>query len=461
MVDYVFFENLSIVLHKRNMIMDKNDSYKACLDFMYGLKRFGIKLGLDLIGNILQNLGSPQNCYRSIHIAGTNGKGSIASGLASIFTSAGYKTGLYTSPHLIRFNERIKIDNSYISDESVVNAYEAVKDANKNSDREPTFFEFSTAMALYEFKRQNIDIAIIETGMGGRLDATNIINPVSSIISNISIEHKMYLGNTIKKITREKGGIIKNNIPVITGVEQKSAFLCLEEIAKEKKAPIYKYKKDFKTRREDNNFFTYFGINNIFRKMKTGLLGRYQTDNASLVIAACEILMKDFPKINEEAIRKGLKNIVWEGRLDIVSKSPFIMLDGAHNIAACRELAFFLKNNEMLKDKDITFILGALDDKPYETILKILLPVCKKAIFTKPIIERAMLPEKLLHTAEKFFPDKEYHIIPDIKDALKYAIENSLQNEAICAAGSLYVVGEAKAYLNESLSGKKEKYECF
>ena len=182
---------------------------------MYGLRRFGIKLGLTTIRKILKELGNPQQGYACIHVAGTNGKGSVASSLASILCQSGYKTGLYTSPHLVRFNERIQVNNRPISNKDVVAAYEAVRQVNFGR-REPTFFEFATAMALYEFGRQQVDWAVIETGMGGRLDATNVIQPELSIITNISLEHRDYLGDTLSRIASEKAGIIKRRKPVVT-----------------------------------------------------------------------------------------------------------------------------------------------------------------------------------------------------------------------------------------------------
>jgi dihydrofolate synthase/folylpolyglutamate synthase len=188
--------------------MSTKESYNNCLKNLYSLRRYGIILGLDIIGNILKGVGNPHNNFNTIHVAGTNGKGSIASALSTILHKAGYKVGLYTSPHLVRFNERICVNNHPVSDENVVAAYRAVKSAHHGS-REPTFFEFTTAMAFYEFGRHNVEWAVVETGMGGRLDATNIIIPALTIVTNISLEHKLYLGNTITEITREKGGIIK------------------------------------------------------------------------------------------------------------------------------------------------------------------------------------------------------------------------------------------------------------
>jgi len=432
--------------------MDTTISYNKCLALMYSMRRFGIKLGLDLIAGILKKLGEPQNQYKTIHIAGTNGKGSIASGLSSILKCAGYKTGLYTSPHLIKFNERISVDKIDISDENVVKAYEAVK-RSCNADREPTFFEFSTAMAFYEFKLQKVDAAIIETGMGGRLDATNIISPQLSIISNISIEHKMYLGSTIEKIAYEKGGIIKEKTPVITGAKQKKALLVLEKIAKEKNAPLHIYGKDFSIRRNKKKIaFKYFGIeNSVLENMKTSLIGNHQIDNAALVIAACELLnKKNIFKISSDHIREGLEKNRWKGRIErifsdgnINEDNIEIILDGVHNLAAAKNLANFLKENNQ---KKITMIIGILDDKPYKSILKSLISVCSKVIFTMPKIERAINSALLLKEAKKIVEQKkEVMAIPSIKEALKYAIKTANKDELICISGSLYTVGEAKA----------------
>ncbi|MBW1615950.1 MAG: bifunctional folylpolyglutamate synthase/dihydrofolate synthase [Deltaproteobacteria bacterium] len=422
---------------------------------MYSMRRFGIKLGLDLIAGILKELKNPQNKYKTIHIAGTNGKGSIASGLASILECAGYKTGLYTSPHLIKFNERISVNKIDITDDHVVKAYEAVKNSCQHADREPTFFEFSTAMAFYEFGLQKVNAAVIETGMGGRLDATNLISPQLSVISNISVEHRTYLGNTIAKIAYEKGGIIKENTPVITGAKQKNALLTFEKLAKQKNAPLYIYGKDFSVKRDrKKGTFKYYGIyNQVFEDMRTNLIGNYQIDNAALVIAACEILnKKNIFEISPEHIKEGLEKHTWAGRLERVfikkneeSKSPEveIILDGAHNLAAAKNLACFLKENN---HKKITTIIGILDDKPYKAILKALVSASDKALFAMPEIERAIKPDILLKEAEKIArPQQELSAFPSIKEALNYALKTSRKNEIICISGSLYTIGEAKA----------------
>ncbi len=425
--------------------MSQIDSYNLTLKSMYSLKRFGIKLGLSTIRKILKSLGNPQDNFSCIHVAGTNGKGSVASSLASILNASGYKTGLYTSPHLVRFNERITINNLPISNANVVEAYKAVKQVHRGN-REPTFFEFTTAMAFYEFSRQKVDWAVIETGMGGRLDATNMIKPALSIITNISVEHREYLGNTIAQVAGEKGGIVKKYTPVVTGIKQKHAVAVVKEIAKTKSAPFFRLGDDFSVRRNRAGTFTYFGMDNTWRNLQTGLLGNYQVDNAALVVAACEVLNRKKANISIESIKEGLTNNHWPGRLEVVSKNPFILLDGAHNLIAARNLAKYLSNN--LSNRNITLVVGILNDKPYSHMLKSLLPLCKKVIITSPKIDRALAPEKLSAVAERFISN--ITIIPDVGEAVKFAIKTALPGDAICIAGSLYVVGEAKGTLEKT-----------
>ncbi|MBU0545042.1 MAG: bifunctional folylpolyglutamate synthase/dihydrofolate synthase [Proteobacteria bacterium] len=417
-------------------------AYKDCLNSMYSLRRFGIKLGLTTIKNILSALGDPQNNYSCIHVAGTNGKGSVASALACILQKAGYKVGLFTSPHLVTFNERIQINNHLISNKNVVESYNAVNNIHQGA-REPTFFEFSTAMALYEFSKEKVDWAVIETGMGGRLDATNIIKPAISIITNISIEHKTYLGNTIEKIAGEKGGIIKRGTPVITGAKQKNVINVLKNIAAKKKAPFYLLGESFKTRRNKNGTFTYHGMEKVWPNMRTGLSGTHQIENAALVLAACEILGEKID-LSVGHMRAGLFQNKWPGRLEIVSSSPYIILDGAHNLNAARTLTRFLSKE--FAEKKIAVITGMLDDKPYAAMLKSILSVCNRVILTKPLIDRALEPETLYAASKGLV--KNITIIPSVKEAIDYALSTASADEIICITGSLYVVGEAKAMLS-------------
>jgi dihydrofolate synthase / folylpolyglutamate synthase len=424
---------------------DTNNQYERCLKILYGLGRFGIILGLDTIRSILANLDNPQDHFACIHIAGTNGKGSIASALASILRACGYKTGLYTSPHLVRFNERFNIDGKPIADFELVAAYEAVAAAVKarKDQREATFFEYATAMALYEFSQQKVDWAIIETGMGGRLDATNIVAPEVTVISNISLEHKFYLGDTIAQIVGEKAGIIKKDTPVVTGVRQKAAIEVVAKQARQKKAPYFRLGEHFKVRRGQTGPFNYFGFDHVWRNMETPLKGNFQVDNAALVLASCEALIRKGLSLPEAKIRSGLTQNRWPGRLEVASTEPLIILDGAHNLMAARNLARFIGHS--LKAEKLTLVVGILDDKPYAAMLKDLLKHCDRVIVTRADNERALAPEILKAEAKKHVA--QTFIVATVAKAVKRAIETAAPDEAICIAGSLYVVGEAKTAL--------------
>jgi dihydrofolate synthase/folylpolyglutamate synthase len=419
---------------------------------MYGLGRFGIKLGLDTTSQILTNLDSPEKRFKSIHIAGTNGKGSIASYITSILRDAGFKTGLYTSPHLVKFNERFVIDGRQVSDNDVVEAYLAVKQAD-TAERQATFFELATAMAFYLFARDGVEWAIIETGMGGRLDATNVLSPEICVISNLSIEHTEYLGDTIEAIAMEKGGIIKPGVPVVTGVTQKQALGVLTDIAAERQAPLHLLGRDFHTRRDgDKPSFTYSGMARTISGVTTRLPGRHQLDNAALSMAAVELLFPDqenqTPAISDEVVKKGLSETRWAGRLEKIMADPLVILDGAHNLAAATNLARFFE--EELSGRPLTLVLGILDDKAFEPMLKLLLPWAERVIFTRADNKRSIDPAILEQTAKSFF-SKDITVIETVAGAVNHAIKTSSPKDAVCIAGSLYVAGEARKMLTEEL----------
>lgn len=418
-------------------------TYENCLTAMFSLRRFGIKLGLDTIGRILSGLGDPHLTYRTIHIAGTNGKGSVAAMLSTILHAAGYRVGRYTSPHLERFNERICIDNVPISDEDVIAAYERVAHV-RHLDRQPTFFEFATAMALYEFRRNSVDWAVIETGMGGRLDATNVLVPELSIITNISLEHKKYLGHTIAAIAREKAGIVKPQVPLVTGVRQPSARQIVLEQARKNQAPVFLMGPDFHCRRQGSGTFAYYGIAQTFRKLKLTLAGDHQIANAALTLAACEVLTQTAGlALPSKMITHALAATTWPGRLEIVRHHPEVILDGAHNLMAARALARHLR--ACYAGRRITMVVGILDDKPSEAILKDLASACKRMVVTQPKIDRANSAERLSLMAKDFLAD--VITIDDVAQAVRYALDTANEDDVICIAGSLYVVGEAQTAL--------------
>lgn len=432
----------------------KKTAYQKCLDKIYTLGRFGIKLELDTILNILEVLNNPQKNYHLVHVAGTNGKGSTATYIASILQKAGFKTGIYTSPHLVKFNERISINGTHISNDQIVAAYEAVHAADTGK-RKATFFEIATAMGFYHFSRETVDWAVIETGMGGRFDATNVINPEISVITNLSIEHTDYLGKTIKDLAREKGGIIKYHTPAVIGVSQPSGLAVIQQIAREKASDLFVYKKDFSFRKNPKqDTYTYRGLNKNFHHIVKPLLGDHQKENLSLALAACELIFNKLKhtdtkyNFTETLVQEGLLLAKWPGRLEHVRQNPLVILDGAHNLMAARILGKHLSST--LKNRKLTLVIGILDDKPYEDMLKSLVPCAQQIIITKAKINRSLDPA-ILKTAAQRFTRCPVTIIEDVKAAVTHAIDTSNAEDAICIAGSLYVVGEAKEKFENDL----------
>lgn len=433
----------------------KTLSYHQCLEQMFSLGRFGIKLEMDTVTGILKRLGSPEKTFHCVHVAGTNGKGSIASTIAAILQASGLSTGLYTSPHLIHFNERFAVNGTPVSDDEIVDAYLAVKAAD-TGERQATFFELATAMGFYLFALKKVQWAVIETGMGGRLDATNVLAPAVSIITNISIEHTDYLGNTLAEIAGEKAGIIKPGVPVITGVTQDEALNVITDTAREKKAPLYLMGKDFSTTPVTSpgraSRFDYQGMTLSLKDLHTPLPGNHQINNAAMALAACELLLTPGqnnplpPAISPETIRQGLANTKWPGRLEYIIQNPPVILDGAHNLHAAENLARFLK--EEGKAPHLTLVLGILNDKPYEKMLAHLVPAADRIVFTRPKINRNLDPEILRKVSEKL-TRVEMCVIDDVAQAISHAIDTAPKNGTVCVAGSLYVAGEARRCILE------------
>ena len=409
---------------------------------LYRLRRFGIKFGLSTITRLLRGLGNPHEQFSSIHVAGTNGKGSIAAFLSSVLTSAGYKVGLYTSPHLVRFNERIQINGQAISDEDVARVLEAVRLVYTQGDP-PTFFECATAMALHHFALTGVDWAVLETGMGGRYDATNIAQPEACVISNIGLEHQEYLGNTLAAIAREKAGIIKQGVGVVTGTRQRNALTVIENVAKEKEAALYRLGKEIRLRKDKERGFTYSSVHRRLPGVKVGMPGEHQITNAALALGVVDLLLQEGVNISDQAIYSGIAATRWPGRLEIVSKKPFVLLDGAHNPAATRILRRFLE--DAIHVERLIMIVGILADKAWKPMLQELARVADAVILTRPQYERAADPYELAAFMRTLCQDVV--VKPYLPDAVSLGFDKVGEDDAVCITGSLYTVGDAKAYL--------------
>lgn len=409
--------------------------------------------GLTAITDLLKRLGNPQNSYKSILIAGTNGKGSTAAMLASMLQSAGYKTGLYTSPHLIDVRERIRVNQREISKRDFGRALNAVK---KAVQQPVTYFEALTAAAFVYFQLRKVDIAVLEVGLGGRLDATNVCNPLVSVITNIGFDHMAYLGNTLAAIAREKAGIIKPCGICATGAKQKKVLEVLEDVCNQNKAVFYRLGKDIKITQKKNGLVSYYGLDGSLNDLTIPLPGRHQLDNAALALAALEVAGKKGFPAGVGAIRKGLRNTRWEGRLEIICRHPLFVIDGAHNPAGISALCESLKND--FAGRRLILIFSSLADKNYHKMLQIIAPLAGSIILTPIQANRAEQVKKIHEFIKKI--GYEAIIVKNTQQAIGRAFELAGEEDIICAAGSLYLVGEIKRAFPEMVSYDKKLADC-
>jgi len=420
----------------------KKTGYREALRYLYSLQKYGIKFGLSKTSNLLRTLGNPHKGQKYIHIGGTNGKGSVAAFIASILEETGLRVGLYTSPHLVRFTERFKINRLEITRERAADLIEELRDASA-LEEPPTFFEATTAMALVYFAQEKTDIAIMEVGMGGRLDATNVITPLVSVITNISMEHQFFLGSRLLDIAHEKGGIIKDGIDVVTGATQLSVIRLFESICKAKTAPMWRLGKDIRYRTTGSGLH-YSGLNRQFNGLKLGLKGKFQSRNGALALAAIERLEETGYKVSSQNIRKGLEKSTWPGRMQVVAKNPTIILDGAHNPSAMKALADSIKAG--LRFRQMILVIGVMEDKEIGQILRRIVPLSDYIIYTRPVYYRAATPEIIM--AEGARLGKPGEIVPLLTEAIEKAREIADPRDLIVICGSLFTVGEAMTYFD-------------
>jgi dihydrofolate synthase/folylpolyglutamate synthase len=418
--------------------------YSETLDYLYGLEKFGILFGLDNVRWILSLIGNPQDSFRTVHIAGTNGKGSVASMVSTTLRVAGYRTGAYTSPHLISFTERITVDGEPVPEGEVVRLTRLIKARidEEDKDRSFTFFDFTTALAFEYFKDQGVEVAVVEVGLGGRLDSTNVVQPLVSVITNVEFDHQDYLGTTIEEIAREKAGVIKENVPVVTGA--KGAALAIIRDAAAGRADLYVQGEAFAFMKKGEHTMSYEGIGASFDALSVNLRGDHQLFNASLAVCTLELLAARGFVIDEKVIRQGLSTTLWPGRLELIPEAPgkpAVLLDGAHNPDGARTLAAFLRTH--FPDRKKVLLFGVMKDKDFRGMLFELLPVVQRVILTKPEIARAALPADIAAYA----PGAE--VTDSVRDGIDKAFEAADERDLVVIAGSFYTVGEAKRLLDE------------
>lgn len=400
------------------------------LDELYGLSVFGIKLGLDNINELLKRLGNPQIDYKVIHIAGTNGKGSTASMVESALLEKGFSVGKYTSPHIEKFNERIVLNRIAISDKEIVEYYLKIKEASK--DIPITFFEATTAMMFLYFSHKKIDYLVLEVGLGGRYDATNVVIPEVSAIASISKDHLNILGDTLYKIAKEKAGIIKENVTTYVidiKDDMKKAF------SEEKGNVIYvKESLDYDIQLDKINLKTIVKIDeNTF---EIPLYGKYQGENFLLAYSILKKL-----GVEDIIIKKGLSKVVWPGRFEIYSRNPLIILDGAHNEDSSLKLVENLA--EISKKDEVCFLTSILEDKEIEKIIENFSKVSNKIIYTSLKSYHRGLDGKTLCEKDNCFINKSY------ENDIEKAFEEAKKSKIVVVAGSLYLLSEFKRVMKK------------
>jgi dihydrofolate synthase/folylpolyglutamate synthase len=412
-------------------------TYPEAIQFLYGLRLFGAKLGLQNTIKLAALAGNPQSQLRFIHVAGTNGKGSTCAMLESVYRATGLRTGLFTSPHLVSFRERIQVDRQLISESDVVRLVEKLKPlmAQFPKEHHPTFFEVVTVMALDFFAERKCDLVIWETGLGGRLDATNIVTPLASVITNIALDHQQWLGDTLEKIAVEKAGIIKPNIPVATATDEPEALAVIKKVAAQRNAPLM--------------IVPRLNLPASFADALS-LAGEHQQRNATLALATVELLQNAIP-VSKLQMAASLKNVQWPGRLQSVEKDGRkFLLDGAHNVASAHVLHDALKKNPA----DIqTLVLGILGDKDWRPICQMLAPLAARILTVPVSSNRTANPHELADACRQANSRAEISVCKSLVEALEKAPPGNLT----VITGSLYLVGEALELLGCLPSAASER----
>ncbi|NLJ66155.1 MAG: bifunctional folylpolyglutamate synthase/dihydrofolate synthase [Clostridiales bacterium] len=433
-------------------------NYNEALDYIHGTYKFGSKLGLENIKDLLARLGNPQKQYKIIHVGGTNGKGSVTSMITNILHEAGYKVGMYISPYLENFTERIQVDLREIPREDLAKTTQQVKEKVEemvaSGRNHPTEFEIVTAIGFLYFARQEIDVAVVEVGLGGRFDATNVVDkPLLSVITSIGFDHMDILGSTLAEIAFEKAGIIKQGRPVVSYPQLGEASGVIRDAASERNSPYYEvdgHQVDVKESSLSENVFDFRYGDEIYKDLRLKLVGEHQLLNAATALTAIEVVKELGMSVPKEAVVEGLLRTRWPGRLEKIQDNPTILIDGAHNAAGADALAHTI--NTYFAHDDLTLILGVLEDKEVDAIINRLCPLAHTIITTRPDSPRAMDPAELSEKVLVY--NDNVTVEPDIFKAVHKGIDIAGKQGVILICGSLYLVGAARKYIKSGMSSK-------
>jgi len=424
--------------------------FKEALDYLANLTKFGVNFGLGRIEELLNRLGNPHQALKIVHIGGTNGKGSTAAMLANILQSAGYRVGTFTSPHLHSYCERFLINGKEIDKHRIAGLVTELRphlEAMVSEGFEhPTEFEVSTALAFLYFNQEKVDFLVLEVGMGGAVDSTNVITPLLSVITNVSIDHTDYLGKTVREIARVKSGIIKPGVPTVTAATGE-ALEVISETCRDKGSPLTLVGRDITWKHLSlspaGQYFSVQGRRYSYENLWLPLIGRHQQINAVSAIAAVELLVDRGLTVDARAVRDGLAATSWPARLEILRREPLVLVDGAHNYEGARSLRRALE--DYFPNRDVVMVFGMLEDKERAKIAAELAPAARAVVVTRPDSPRAGDWRELAVHVRRHTP--EVYLMEDIEDALNKAFSLVRPGEMVCVTGSLYMVAEARQLL--------------
>jgi len=425
----------------------KTRNYAQAIDYLFSLTSLGWKLGLNKIRSLLKEVDNPHEKYGIIHVGGTNGKGSTSSMLASILQHSGYRTGLFTSPHLIYVGERMRVNGVPISKDELVYYIDKLEPLFEKY--KCTFFEALTAIGFTYFADKKVDVAVIEVGLGGRLDATNVVNPLLSIITNVSFDHMRQLGYDRKSIAREKAGIIKENSICITNNKYQSVAQVLQEVSKQQNTRLISLKELMRVNNvvygENGTVFDLAINGSFFPKLRLSLLGPHQVENAALAVSAAKILQERFLPLKNDDIYTGLDRVKWPGRLQLLSKKPRLLCDVAHNPDGARALAKSIQ--KIFRYRRLVLLMGVMRDKKYNQIMKQLAPLADSFIAVSPDYHRSLDAGRLAQAAKKYCT----HVIKfdHVYQGVDFALERATDDDLIVCTGSHFTVGEVLLHFEQ------------
>ena len=422
-------------------------SYAETLDFLFHREVERMQLGLERVEHALALCGSPHTRFPSLHIAGTNGKGSTAALLHATLSAAGYRVGLFTSPHLLDFCERIRLGSDWIRQHEVVDGVAWIRSRVEAAHITLSPFELMTLLAFVAFARAELDIAVVEVGLGGRLDATNVLSPLVATITQIGLDHQAYLGTGLTQIAAEKGGIIKPGIPVVIGHMEADSRAVLVDIARRRGSPTLVYGTDFRAH-PGSGHFGYRGRAWQYDELPLGLAGAFQSHNAAAALASLECLAADFP-VSSAQLRHGLQQVVWPGRFQIVSDQPRVILDGAHNPHAVAALVSALP--AVVGGRQIKLLFGVMDDKDWPNMVPPLARIAHQVMVTQVHNPRAADPQAVSAAFGQVCPTR---VCPDSRTACRQLLDEADADTAVVVCGSLFLIGEVLPLFPSALRGQ-------